>query len=256
MLFYTKGPRKLGFSMVEIMVALVLLAIGLLGLVAMTTLVMRGKDSANHLSNSTDICQLKLEELKDISFDNLGEGDRVGNREEALIWGAFNAEVMQEVDLNAQGLSRCGYLDREDSVTGSACNGQAITGCALNSRADVNASALSDPCKIDINEAGPYLYSRSFVVCRGDEYDPVTQEHPDKDPVNINADPALGSAEEHCQASEDPQARPTSLTCDTQDVINHGPDSNEKVIKTLCTWRKKTGRCGFVEFDAYRADNL
>ncbi|MCB1198094.1 MAG: prepilin-type N-terminal cleavage/methylation domain-containing protein, partial [Deltaproteobacteria bacterium] len=126
-----KTRQHKAFSMVEILIALVLLAIGLLGLAGMTQIVMRGNTNANHLGNATDVCQLRIEELKDVSFDTLGvESDPTSD--DGLDFGADNGQIVQETGLNAQGMTHCQYFDQESEVTGSACDGVTTSGCTTS----------------------------------------------------------------------------------------------------------------------------
>jgi type IV pilus assembly protein PilV len=75
--------QSVGFTLVEILVAMVVLAIGLLGMAAMTIMVMRGSRGASDLTAATNICQLKVEELKDVGWTVLGTNASTdpGNKE-------------------------------------------------------------------------------------------------------------------------------------------------------------------------------
>lgn len=67
-----KKLKKEGFTLIEVMVAMVVLAIGLLGMAAMTILVMRGNKSADQLTIATSLATQKMEVLKDTGFNDLG----------------------------------------------------------------------------------------------------------------------------------------------------------------------------------------
>lgn len=247
---HTFSNSKRAFSMIEILVALLLLAIGLLGLAGMTQIVMRGNDNANHLSNATDVCQLRIEELKDLAFETLGDADSPTS-DDGLDFGAKNGDIVQETALNSQGLTDCQFYDQEYEVTGSPCENVNTSGCDGTPDALQASDFNSDPeCFDHIREAGPYIYTRSFVVCRGDEYD--SGAHPDAGSAT-SFTTGTYSGEINCQA-EDGIVRPESLTCLPEDILNPGDDSNEKMIKILCTWRKRDGRCGFVNFSALRVN--
>lgn len=67
-----KKRRRAGFTLVEIMVAVVILAVGLLGMAAMTIMVIRGNRMAVRQTNATNLAQQLLERLKDVNFTNIG----------------------------------------------------------------------------------------------------------------------------------------------------------------------------------------
>lgn len=68
----TRQRMKSGFTLVEIMVAMVILAIGLLGMAGMTILVIRGNKGADQITIATQLATQKMESLKDQGFANLG----------------------------------------------------------------------------------------------------------------------------------------------------------------------------------------
>ncbi len=67
-----KAKKRAAFTLIEVMVAMVVLAIGLLGMAAMTILVMRGNKSAEQMTVATTLTTQKIEALKDTGFDLLG----------------------------------------------------------------------------------------------------------------------------------------------------------------------------------------
>ncbi|MCB0272287.1 MAG: prepilin-type N-terminal cleavage/methylation domain-containing protein [Bdellovibrionales bacterium] len=245
-----KDAKMHGFSMVEVLIALVLLAVGLLGLAAMTQLVMRGNDDATHLSNATDVCQLRVEELKDLSYQDLGEADVADM--EALDEGATEGDIVQETGLNSQGLTDCDFYDQEFEITGSPCENVVTAGCDDGGPLVVSDFGTSDQaCWQHIQSAGPYMYTRSFVVCKGEDYN-SGGTHQFGAQNFTSSSSGTYSGEINCQTSA--VTRPETLACKTEDILNPGTNSNEKMIKVLCTWRKRDGRCGFVNFSALRVN--
>jgi prepilin-type N-terminal cleavage/methylation domain-containing protein len=252
--------KKQGFTIVEIMVALVILAVGLLGMAGMTVVVMRGSRGAEDLANATNVCQQKIEELKDTSWTTLGSA-APGDPTE-LTTGLTNEAMLQEVDLNSQGMSWNQFCKQQISVTSSPCDGQSTTDCDVVPE----GTGVTVGCKQFLDQAGPYKYTRSFVICKGDDYtdDAGTPKPPDHSKAyGGNSPPANlpNSAEPNCSFStSDDLTRPATLGCESNDILTIGngaaDSSPERMIKILCTWRAKDGRCSYVNFEALRMNNL
>ncbi|MCB0326272.1 MAG: prepilin-type N-terminal cleavage/methylation domain-containing protein [Bdellovibrionales bacterium] len=236
------------FSLVEIMVALVLLAIGLLGMAGMTMLVMRGGRQATDTNSLTDICNFKLEELKDIEFDNIGSADGSDPEDEQRTFGLEAGAVVQYGDLsavnlgvNTQGLTRVDLYAQEAATAGSECEGVAIT---------------NDDCADFLDQSGPYKYQISFVVCDGQEYDALGTP-PIGTSTGSNADSSLFSyrAEPYCLVDpSDPTSRVEDLACLSTDILNPGISSVEKAIKIICATRDERGRCYYAPFKYTKVD--
>jgi prepilin-type N-terminal cleavage/methylation domain-containing protein len=72
-------PGRAGFTIVEVIVAIVILAVGLLGMAGTTTVVLRQVTMANLATARTVALQSTLERLRGIPFDNVAAGtDSVG----------------------------------------------------------------------------------------------------------------------------------------------------------------------------------
>lgn len=72
-------PGRAGFTIVEVIVAIVILAVGLLGMAGTTTVVLRQVTMANLATARTVALQSTLERLRGISFDSVAAGsDSVG----------------------------------------------------------------------------------------------------------------------------------------------------------------------------------
>jgi prepilin-type N-terminal cleavage/methylation domain-containing protein len=251
-----KIHKKQGFTIVEIMVALVILAVGLLGMAGMTVVVMRGSRGAEDLANATNVCQQKIEELKDASWTDLGSKTTADTGIEDL--GLINAGMFQEVNLNSQGMSWVQFCTQQSGITGSSCEGQSAS-CA--------AQSVDAACKTLIDKAGPYKYTRTFAICSGDNYT-SNGTPPDPDPptgttTGSAANPSnfTYSAAPNCEVNpSNSTTRPAALACESNDILTIGDgsfnSSPEKMIKILCTWRTKEGRCSYVNFEALRMNNL
>ena len=63
-----------GFSLLEVMLGLVILAIGLLGMAGLTTTSVRANANANHLTEAMNIGQAEMEKLKIAPWGTLANG--------------------------------------------------------------------------------------------------------------------------------------------------------------------------------------
>ena len=61
-----------GFTLIEILVAVVILSVGLLGMAAMTIIIIRGNRMAVRQTNATNLAQQLMERLKDVDYDTIG----------------------------------------------------------------------------------------------------------------------------------------------------------------------------------------
>ncbi len=241
-----KPFKTAGFTMVEIMVALVILAVGLLGMAGMTMVVMRGNRGAEDLANATNVCQQKIEELKDITWVELGNATSASTVDAQVNQGLQDQGMVQENNLNSQGLTRAALFTQQSAITGSACS--------------TSSDTSGTPCEKYLNQAGPYKYSRTFVVCNGANYTGPPSVPPVNSTTNLTGYDPTGkpSGEPNClvDPSGNPGFRPSTLGCEDNDILTPGVDSPEKMIKILCTWRAKEGRCSYVNFEALRMNNL
>ncbi len=65
-------PRS-GFTLVEVLIALMIFSIGLLGLSAMTISMIRGLSGNKDLTTATVLAQEKMEDIKNTSYGNVTE---------------------------------------------------------------------------------------------------------------------------------------------------------------------------------------
>jgi len=64
-----------GFSILEVLIGFIILAIGLLAIAALQTTSVKGNYFSNNLMQATYIAQDRLEYLKNVSFDSLSSGN-------------------------------------------------------------------------------------------------------------------------------------------------------------------------------------
>ncbi|MFH1018064.1 MAG: prepilin-type N-terminal cleavage/methylation domain-containing protein [Pseudomonadota bacterium] len=219
-----------GFTLIEILVAMVVLAVGLLGMAAMTILVMKGSRGASDLTAATNICQLRMEELKDVDWNSLGNFP-LTDMTNAALYGLANGDMIQETDLNSQA-RRCDQQNPDDCTS---------------------------------KTQGPYKFTRTYVICKGDDFTgsagqatppaytaPGALPTPGQPPAakDCSVDPTAGYAGQFNSNS----TRVQWMACDGNDITSMPgggvPGSNpEKKIKVLCTWRSRDGECHSVHID-------
>ena len=200
----------------------------------MTGVVIKGNRGASYTTAATNICQNKLENLKDQEWEDLGDGTSGSPNAES--WGLPGGEMVQEgsiLDPSSDPL-----LNGQGNTEEEVC--QDVGGGACST---LNATQLEE-----VRKRGPYKFSRTFVICRGDEY--TAGPTP---PANTQAN-AIPGANEHPAAKDcaidpaDNLTRPERLACEAGDIISPGVDSKEKKIKILCSWTSREGRCHSVSF--------
>ena len=67
--------RQRGFSLIEVLVSMIFLAIGLLAIASMQVRSIRGNFFSNNLMQATYVAQDRLEFLKNVSYSNLVSGE-------------------------------------------------------------------------------------------------------------------------------------------------------------------------------------
>lgn len=111
-IFYCQIDR--GFTIVEVMVAMVVLAIGLLGMAGMTLMVIKGGTDASRMTYATNLSSDKMEALKDVTWADLGSVSEADceptsiNYPNALLMGCVNQKIVNESGLNQQGSTTSG----------------------------------------------------------------------------------------------------------------------------------------------------
>jgi prepilin-type N-terminal cleavage/methylation domain-containing protein len=245
-----KQSETYGFTMVEILVAMVVLAIGLLGMAGMTILVMQGNRGAVDMTSATNLCQHKIEELKDVQWSDVGTFSLSSDAENAIEFGAEGSVEPGNVNaLNAQGMTKQQFYVNEQGVAGSYCNGSTAPTWDL---------VTDTACAELLKNSGPYKYARTFVVCKGSDYTLMGGVPKPPDGSTATAPPApAGSAhpetEPDCLVNANNAAtRTESIACSAGDITSDlaiPADNNEKKLKALCAWRDRQGVCHSVHIE-------
>jgi len=69
-----RAQNQRGFTLIEIMVAITLLSIGLLGMAGLTVGIMRGNALSSQVTTSTALAQDKMEDIKRVGYSGVAEG--------------------------------------------------------------------------------------------------------------------------------------------------------------------------------------
>ena len=205
--------RVRGFTIVEVMVAMVVLAIGLLGMAGMTIMVIKGGTDASRMTFATNLTSDKMESFKNLTWATLGSGatctaSTLAYPTNPLADGQTNGcasqGIMVEQGLNQQGLK---------------------TG--------------------DTGANPPYPFIRKYVVCNGPAT--ATPPSPPLPPTTCNRC-LLGSGDVPPELMCNPASLPGSISaCSGGFSANTSEVAfNEKKIKILVGWLDKSGRCHFV----------
>ena len=62
-----------GFTLIEVLVAITILSVGLLGTAALITGIIRGNQVSNRVSTATTLAQDKMEDIKSEGYDDVGD---------------------------------------------------------------------------------------------------------------------------------------------------------------------------------------
>jgi len=70
-----RAQNQWGFTLIEIMVAVTLLSIGLLGMAGLTVGIMRGNSLSNQVTTATALAQTKMEDIKRLGFSGVSSSE-------------------------------------------------------------------------------------------------------------------------------------------------------------------------------------
>lgn len=89
-----------GFTLIEILVAIIVLSIGLLGMATLTGTIIHGNKLSNDLTTATTLAQDKIEELRSGGYDGLPSSDNTDPEDYGDITGypEYKRKTKTEVD--------------------------------------------------------------------------------------------------------------------------------------------------------------
>ncbi|MCL6582767.1 MAG: type II secretion system GspH family protein [bacterium] len=88
-----QGLAERGFTLIELMIALAMLAISLLGTESVIISIARNRATARKMSVATNLCQAKIEELKSLGYGAVVNCIETNLNEKGLAGGIFNRYV-------------------------------------------------------------------------------------------------------------------------------------------------------------------
>jgi type IV pilus assembly protein PilV len=94
-------PKQKGFTLIEIMVAVVVLAIGLLGLAGLQATSLRFNDSAYQRSQATNLAYDMVDRMR-------------ANRQQAVVAGAYDGQTLENPPPNCAVVALAGTLAVQD----------------------------------------------------------------------------------------------------------------------------------------------
>ena len=103
-------PRQSGFTILEVMIAISILAIGLLAVFSGQNMAIRGNDRASHLTEGMTLAQDKMEELLALPYDSVTTGSGTqGNY--SIAWTVYDNDPINNtkrivVTVTGQGLNK------------------------------------------------------------------------------------------------------------------------------------------------------
>lgn len=91
-----------GFSLLEVMIAMVILSVGLLALARMQAYFAQGSGDSRYLTHAVDVGLSKIEELKAANFDSISSNSSTNtdyNRPFYLNWTVTSHQYSKKIDL-------------------------------------------------------------------------------------------------------------------------------------------------------------
>ncbi len=70
-----RAQNQRGFTLIEIMVAVTLLSVGLLGMAGLTVGIMRGNTLSSEVTTATVLAQAKMEDIKRMDYGDVTQAD-------------------------------------------------------------------------------------------------------------------------------------------------------------------------------------
>ena len=92
-----------GFTLIEVMIAILVIVVGLLGVAGVATMVIKGNTLAKEMTVATTLAQDKIEELKNTSYPNLGSSSDTQDSIYTRTWTAtLTATYVKTIEVVVQ----------------------------------------------------------------------------------------------------------------------------------------------------------
>ena len=231
-----RKKNKQGFTIIELLVALIVLSIGLLGMALMTTTMTRRAKNASLLSKAVNLCQTKLEKIKEKDWNQVASISSAGTLEEKFEFGVSSGGMSQRSDMNELGNTWSDQHFVQALKTESKCFES-----TLPSEADTSE------CANELRSLGPYKMKITMAVCVGADYSNAGEPPSDTTDVIEKIEGSIKPYKEpDCRVKVSDTQRPKSLACYSGDLAAEASSAaadDEKIVKVLCTWRSSQGSC-------------
>ena len=86
----SKIENSSGFTLIEIMIAIFILVVALLGLISVTVMVIKGNSISKTMTTATTLAADKMEQLKRTGYDNSIGGTDTSNVGYSITWTVSN----------------------------------------------------------------------------------------------------------------------------------------------------------------------
>ena len=101
-----KIKNNAGFTIIEVLIATVILATGLLGMAALSVEIMQGNSHSGHVTTATVLAQEKMEEIMRLGYDGIAASDTTTTEDYNTMgnYPAYKRVTVVDVDNPASGI--------------------------------------------------------------------------------------------------------------------------------------------------------
>lgn len=103
---YNKKDKENGFTLIEVLIAIVILSVGLLGMAALTVGIINGNKFSNDLTTATTLAQDKMEDIRRLGYSRTPATTTTDTEDYSAITGyaAYKRVTVTTVDSPAVGM--------------------------------------------------------------------------------------------------------------------------------------------------------
>lgn len=92
-----------GFTLIEVLIAIVILSFGLLGMASLTVGIIKGNKFSNNLSTATTLAQDKMEDTRRLGYSGMPSADTTTSEDYGTITGYTDYKRVTETDVYTVG---------------------------------------------------------------------------------------------------------------------------------------------------------